>query len=82
MSAPSSGKLWNYPLKTGRLDENGQLVMVDVVPEWCQMPPSEHLDALGGCWGISYGEVEKKGKAHCEKCEYNRDNPANQGQPS
>jgi len=74
MSERISKPIWNYPLEVGRLDENGKLVMVSMVPEWCQMPASEHLDGLGGCWGISYGEVERLGQKHCEKCEYNSAN--------
>lgn len=42
---------------------------LDQVPLWCHMHPDEHQCA-GGCWGISYGEVAKKGEAHCMTCEY------------
>ena len=41
------------------------------VPDWCKMPPTEHQDGVGGCWEISTGEVARKGKDHCETCEYN-----------
>lgn len=39
------------------------------IPLWCYMHPDEHLCA-GGCWGISYGNVEKEGEKYCKSCEY------------
>lgn len=44
------------------------------VPAWCYLNPIEHQDGLGGCWGISHGEVARLGEEHCKKCEYHRDN--------
>lgn len=57
------------------------------IPVWCTMPLAEHL-CLGGCWGISSGELdrlvvdihdptlkwEKQGKRYCKNCEFNEDN--------
>lgn len=43
------------------------------IPVWCCLPLDEHK-CCGGCWGISSGEVAKKGKEHCKTCEYNEDN--------
>ena len=43
---------------------------LDIVPKWCQLPPSVHQDGMGGCWSISYGFVESKGEDCCKKCEY------------
>lgn len=40
------------------------------IPNWCKMSIDEHQDGAGGCWGISYGEVARKGEDHCENCEY------------
>ena len=36
-----------------------------VIPEWCQMPSAYHNDGMGGCWGISYGDVAKEEKGWC-----------------
>ena len=40
------------------------------IPLWCTLPRLEHFDGLGGCWGISSGEVRLKGEEHCKNCEY------------
>jgi hypothetical protein len=39
------------------------------IPDWCWMPLDDHL-YCGGCWGITQGCVEDKGRTHCESCEY------------
>ena len=41
------------------------------IQRWCGLSPPEHIGA-GGCWGISYGLVEKEGENYCSKgpCEY------------
>ena len=41
------------------------------IPQWCHMPMDEHRCA-GGCWGIWHGEVARKGREHCEECDYNQ----------
>ena len=56
MSEIKTGPGWRYSL--------------DVVPKWCQLPPSEHQDGIGGCWGISHGLVEAKGEPYCVDCEF------------
>jgi hypothetical protein len=56
-----TGKLpvpWNYPLS--------------MVPAWCDMPATDHLDGMGGCWSISHGLVRNRGEANCTGCEYYR----------
>ena len=44
------------------------------VPRWCCFHPYAHFDGMGGCWGISGGDVLKKGEEYCKKCEYHQDN--------
>jgi hypothetical protein len=39
---------------------------------WCNMSPGEHFDGMGGCWGISGGDVLKKGRDYCKGCKYYR----------
>ena len=34
------------------------------------MPFYTHFDGMGGCWGISHGDVKEKGEEHCKKCQY------------
>jgi hypothetical protein len=34
------------------------------------LPPNEHFDGIGGCWGISSGLVEKGGEGYCKACEF------------
>jgi len=41
---------------------------LDQVPNWCYMSPEEHA-CLGGCWGISYGNVAREGESYCKGCE-------------
>lgn len=38
------------------------------VPRWCRMAISDHFDGMGGCWGISQGCVEEKGRDYCRNC--------------
>lgn len=38
------------------------------IPLWCSLPLQEHR-CLGGCWGIAAGEVYRRGKKYCLKCE-------------
>ncbi len=52
------------------------------VPEWCRLPPNEHNDNMGGCWGISHGFVEKLGKDYCRTCEYNKDKVGSETSPT
>ena len=52
-------------------------IALPYIPSWCYMPLDEHFCA-GGCWGILYGEVARKGKEHCKTCEYNEDNEDNE----
>lgn len=40
-----------------------------IIPDWCGMHPDEHK-ILGGCWGISCGDVGEQGKQYCVHCEY------------
>lgn len=42
----------------------------DKIPNWCRMEAVAH-EVAGGCWGISGGEVERKGRDHCLGCELN-----------
>lgn len=30
---------------------------------------------IGGCWGISGGDVLKQGEDYCKKCEYHKSKP-------
>lgn len=43
-----------------------------VIPDWCEMPPAEHHDGMGGCWGISHGMVAERGEPYCESCEFHK----------
>lgn len=43
------------------------------IPSWCGMPKDYHEDGVGGCWGISYGYVEKKGENCCKNCGYRKE---------
>lgn len=43
---------------------------LSLVPEWCRLPPEEHQDGVGGCWGISHGFVQARGLAYCSGCEF------------
>jgi hypothetical protein len=45
-----------------------------VIPKWCRLSLPEHMDGIGGCWGISYGCVAEKGEVYCLKCEYHKGN--------
>lgn len=38
------------------------------------MPHDEHYDGIGGCWGISMGDVAKEGEGYCKLCEYYNSN--------
>ena len=44
------------------------------IPKWCRFHPYAHFDNMGGCWGISGGDVLKKGEEYCKKCDYHQDN--------
>ena len=44
------------------------------IPKWCRFHPYAHFDGMGGCWGISGGDVLKKGEEYCKKCDYHQDN--------
>ena len=44
------------------------------VPRWCRFHPYAHFDGMGSCWGISGGDVLKKGEEYCKKCDYHQDN--------
>jgi hypothetical protein len=37
------------------------------IPYWCGMHPMDHFQ-VGGCWGISYGRVNKEGRDYCRGC--------------
>ena len=41
--------------------------------KWCNMSPGEHFDGIGGCWGISGGDVLEKGRDYCKGCKYYRE---------
>ena len=41
--------------------------------KWCNMSPGEHFDGMGGCWGISGGDVLEKGRDYCKGCKYYRE---------
>ena len=43
---------------------------LDLIPSWCHMPETSHFDGMGGCWGISHGQVEEKGELYCITCEF------------
>ena len=43
---------------------------LDVIPHWCEMSFGDHFDGMGGCWGISHGEVADKGEKHCQFCQF------------
>ena len=45
------------------------------IPHCCNMHPYEHFDGMGGCWGISGGDVLKKD--YCNGCEYNKKTAGN-----
>ena len=47
---------------------------LEQIPKWCHMPHSAHFDNLGGCWGISYGQVAESGESYCLTCEYHENN--------
>ena len=40
------------------------------IPKWCRAHPFFHHDQMGGCWGITGGQVLKNGKKYCEDCEF------------
>lgn len=42
----------------------------DKIPVWCRMEKEAH-DVAGGCWGISFGDVERQGRDFCLECELN-----------
>ena len=44
------------------------------IPKWCRFHPYAHFDGMGGCWGISGGDVLKKGERYCKECDYHQDN--------
>ena len=44
------------------------------IPKWCRFHPYAHFDGMGGCWGISGGDVLKKGEEYCKECDYHQDN--------
>lgn len=50
-----------YPLRS---------YLLSMVPPWCQLHPECHQDGVGGCWGITFGYVDRKGKEYCDNCEY------------
>jgi hypothetical protein len=51
--------------------QNRSTYAVSEIPDWCVFSMEEHSIG-GGCWGILYGEVAKKGIDHCKNCEYCR----------
>lgn len=44
------------------------------IPLYCRMPANDHLDGMGGCWGISHGLVKKNGRDYCRECCFYRRN--------
>lgn len=44
------------------------------IPNWCRMHPLSHFDGMGGCWGISSGQVLTGGEQYCLNCEYHKNN--------
>jgi hypothetical protein len=44
------------------------------IPLYCRMSGIDHLDGMGGCWGISYGLVAQQGRDYCRLCAFYRRN--------
>ena len=44
------------------------------IPNWCRMHPFDHFDGMGGCWGISSGQVLTGGEQYCLNCEHYKNN--------
>jgi len=45
------------------------------IPKCCRWRTfQEHWDALGLCWGITHGLIQKQGESYCDTCDENVNN--------
>lgn len=44
------------------------------IPNWCRMHPFDHFDGMGGCLGVSSGQVLANGEKYCLNCDYYKNN--------